>query len=543
MATIICSQCGTRNADELETCRRCGNALRDVQTPSLLGGVWQITGALPSNPSTFVGHHSQTNQRVLIKRLSPTAAMDRTIRSQFLAEAELLQTIEHEHVVRVLDIVHDPSAPAIVVANPDAESLTQLLERRERLPVSIAIAFALQLLNALDYLHSIGVVHRNLSADTIHVMAHPVTGLAHLVITDFGLARAIHLDTAKPETGTGTLVGMNVNSGAAHLAPSPYMAPETLQGEADSRADIYALGVLIFELITGRLPVGHGLTGEKLVRSIEEESPTMLRLLRPELNAEFEETLNRMMAKDPDRRFFDVSEARSRLLAVADSSMVKVPSGPFLRGTKPDEDNARAEEVPQREVSVSAFFVDRLPVTVKQYRQYLSATGQSAPEGWDRYNPEEKPDWPVVYVTWDEARAYAMWAGKRLLTEAEWEKAARGTDGRSFPWGNRWPTAELACFSAPERSSVLAHPGGASPYGCMDMVGNAFEWVEDWYNRDYYAVAPDVDPKGPNHGTKKVLRGGSFVHEASALRVATRGRYAPHERRANHGFRCAWSLV
>ncbi|MEZ4460612.1 MAG: bifunctional serine/threonine-protein kinase/formylglycine-generating enzyme family protein [bacterium] len=507
-----------------------------------MGEIWQITGSLPNNPATFTGRHVATNQRVLIKRLSRSAAMDRTIRSQFLSEAELLQTIEHEHIIQVLDVVADPAAPAIVMANPDGEPLSRLIERRERVPVPVAIAFALQLLNALDYLHSVGVVHRNLTSDTIHVIEHPQTGLAHLIITDFGLARAIHLDAAVPATGTGTLVGMQVQDNAGHLAPTPYMAPETLAGVADSRADLYALGVLLFELITGRRPIGHSLTGDKLIRAIHEESPTMLRLLRPEVSAELEETLNRLMAKDPDRRFFDVSDARSHLLSVAHASMVKVPAGRFSRGSQAGDDGARPEELPQREIHVSAFFVDRLPVTVAQYRTFLQATGQVPVEGWERHNPVDQPDWPVVYVTWDEAKAYADWAGKRLLTEVEWEKAARGTDGRIFPWGNQLPNHDLACFASESRESVSAHPAGASPYGCMDIVGNAFEWVNDWYNRDYYALAPDVDPKGPNQGSKKVLRGGSFVHEAFALRVATRGRYAPHERRANHGFRCAWSL-
>ncbi len=542
MATIICSRCGTRNADEMETCRRCGGELGSLTgSMTMIGDKWRITGSLPENPSVFVGKNIETNEPVCIKRLSKSASMDRTIRSRFLAEAELLQSISHEHMVRVLAVVADSSTPSIVISSPEGEAIGALIRRREKLPIPIAIAFALQLLNALDYLHARGIVHRSLSTDTIHVVAHPQTGLPHLVVTDFGLARAIHLDAAATG-GTGTLVGMQVSDGTSHLAPTAYMAPETIDGEADSRADLYALGVLLFELVTGRKPIGHGLQGDRLIDAIHSQPPTRLRLLRPEASIELEETLNRLMAKDPDRRFFDVSETRSKLLAIADATMVKIPSGPFIRGSERGQPNARPEESPQRTLKISAFFVDRLPVTVQQFRAYLGAIGSELPSGWERHNPIDEPDLPVVYVTWDEAKAYAQWAGKRLLTEAEWEKAARGTDGREFPWGDHLPDSELACFQSEGRETVYSHPMGASPGGCLDMAGNAFEWVEDWYNRDYYSVAPETDPKGPNVGSKKVLRGGSFVHEAFALRVATRGRYAPHERRANHGFRCAWSL-
>lgn len=543
MATVICEKCGTRNADTMLTCRRCTAPLvRSAEASvNILGGVWSLGATLPSNPLLFTGRHTETGDEVLVKRLSKTAALDRSIRSRFLKEASILKSLNHPHLIRVVDVIEEPASPAIVLARPEGQPLSTFLARREHLPVPVAINFGLQLLTTLDYLHGLGVVHRNLTANCVFVTLNEES-LPHLMITDFGLARSIHLASEGDASETGTLMGMHV-SPPEQLNPSPYMAPELLEDEADSRSDIYSLGVLLFEMISGRLPIGQGVHDPtQLIKAIETESPTILRLLRPEVTAELEETLARMMSKRPDQRFLDISETRAALLSCTDATMVRIPAGTFLRGSTPNDPDARPEEFPQRTIRTDAFFIDRQPVTVQQFQAYLKATGLEMPESWHRQNPPEKGDWPVVHVTWDEASDYAAWKGCRLPTEAEWERAARGPDGRIFPWGNQLPEVEHAQFSTEGRSPVASRPAGASPFGCLDMAGNGFEWVQDWYSPGYYGISPEEDPKGPESGEKKVLRGGSFVHDAAALRCASRGRYAPAERRANHGFRCVWSF-
>lgn len=543
MATLICEKCGTRNADTMLTCRRCTAPLGKREASiNMLGGRWSVGPGLESNPQLFSGRNIETGEEVLIKRLSRTAALDRSVRSSFIKEASILRDLEHPHLIRVIDVIEDPASGAIVLARPEGQSLESYLERREFLPIPVAIAFGLQLLGTLDYLHERGVVHRNLTSKGIFITRNEDTGLPHLMITDFGLARNIHLAAGQDSSETGTLLGMKV-APPEQTNPTPYMAPELLQDEADSRSDIYSLGVLLFEMITGRLPVGHGVRDPaQLISAIENEAPTILRLLKPEVSSALEDTLLRMMSKRPDQRYLDISETRAALLACTDATMVRVPEGPFLRGSAPSDDAARGEEFPQKPIWVSAFYMDRLPVTVAQFHSYLKASGLEMPEAWHKHNPSEFGDLPVVHVTWHEAKAYAEWRGCRLATEAEWEKAARGEDGRIYPWGHEAPRPEHAQFASDVRAAVASHPAGASPYGCLDMAGNCFEWVEDWYSSNYYPLSPEADPKGPNAGEKKVLRGGSFVHDAAALRCASRGRYVPDERRANHGFRCAWSF-
>ena len=554
MATLICPNCGTRNASTLDQCRRCGTVLggggkadpaeEEELTGLVVGGKWRIEQPLFDvyGSRQYLGRDVATGRTVLIKRLSTHAARDRSIRGRFVKEAQILQSLNHPNVVRVADVVEE-KVPSLVMAYPSGEPLSSLLTQLTRLPMTVTITFALQILDALDYVHGRSVHHRNLRPSAIYVGPEPRTGLPHLTLTDFGMAgSAVENEPASDQTGT--LLGMRVVDTLMQVAPSPYVAPELLGEASDARSDIYAVGVIIFEMLTGRTPVGaKARNADELVDAIRSETPTMLRLLRPEAPDQLSEVLGRMMAKNPEERYFDVAQARLALLNADVDPMISVPRGPFLRGSGDDDPDGRDEERPMRELDLSAFYVDKNPVTVEQFRRYLDTTGLDAPEDFDKYNPPHKGEHPVVHVTWHEAQQYAKWAGKRLLTEAEWEKAARGTDGRKYPWGNEPPDKLRAQFGGqPSTAAVRTHTLGASPYGALDMAGNAFEWVADWYSRTYYAECPDTDPPGPTAGKKKVLRGGSFVHEPFALRCACRGRYAPEERRANHSFRCAWSL-
>jgi serine/threonine-protein kinase len=553
MATTICSQCGTRNPGDASQCRRCGSEFNSAPSnlasekieDIVVGGRWRLEEAVPDSYGAhlYIGRDVDTGRTVLIKRLSRSAARDRALRSRFLKEARLLEEMDHPNVVRVLEVVEEGDVPALVLAYPSGEPLSELLQRLQRLPLTVTITFALQILAALDYVHARAVVHRNLRPTNIYVGPDPVTGLPHLTLVDFGLAGS-SVDPEHEMQTSGTVMGMRPADTLLPVTPSPYVAPELLDDESDARTDIYALGVILFEMLTGRAPLGTTANqSDALVAAIKEESPTMLRLLRPDAPEQLDSVLSRMMAKEPDDRYFDVAQTRLALMSADVDAMVAVPRGPFLRGSPVDDPNGRPEERPLTELELSAFYIDRTPVTVREYRRYLETVGEEPSPEWLKYNPPERDEHPVVYVSWHEANAYARWAGKRLPTEAEWEKAARGDDGRTFPWGEVPPSELHACFGGKSGTDPVGrHPRGASPYGAQDMAGNAFEWVEDWYDNGYYAVSPEVDPRGPESGSKKVLRGGSFVHKPFALRCATRGRYTPEEQRANHSFRCAFSL-
>jgi formylglycine-generating enzyme required for sulfatase activity len=284
--------------------------------------------------------------------------------------------------------------------------------------------------------------------------------------------------------------------------------------------------------------------------------------------------------------------------------MVLIPEGLFLMGsTKQDIDKLLEldrnietvrldNEIPQREVHLSAYLIDKYPVTNAEYKKFIESDGYNqkvfwSDAGWQyisQSNPPENDDrdnilngendCPVVNISWYEAEAFAKWAEKRLPTEAEWEKAARGTDGRIYPWGNMFEKTNLNCAEAKNErpTPVKKYPQGQSLYGCLDMAGNVWEWTADWYDSQYYSCAPKKDPQGPKDaevnpyygqpedvgvsiydlrpstGSKtlsgcKALRGGSWngsgvVH----VRCTNRDYDEPTYKNDTIGFRCAKSL-
>lgn len=218
------------------------------------------------------------------------------------------------------------------------------------------------------------------------------------------------------------------------------------------------------------------------------------------------------------------------------ATMVYVPAGEFTMGSDAYDD----DEKPMHKVYLDAYWIDKTPVTVAQYRRFCNSTMHKMPEppewGW-------KNDHPIVKVGWNDADAYARWAGKRLPTEAEWEKAARGADGRTYPWGNEFDASRLWSSATGGRNGtapVGSCANGASPYGCLDMAGNIWQFCADWYGKDYYGTGPARNPGGPTSGERHVLHGGSWLdHATVSFRASDRLPDAPGGKYFNYGFRCA----
>ncbi|MFM7841458.1 MAG: formylglycine-generating enzyme family protein [Nitrospira sp.] len=233
--------------------------------------------------------------------------------------------------------------------------------------------------------------------------------------------------------------------------------------------------------------------------------------------------------------------------------MVLVPAGPFPMGVPHGDRDGGRDEYPRHTVELDAFYIDAYEVNNARYLEFVKATGHRIPLHptnpartlWkdSRVSPAVA-ERPAVNVDWHDAAAYCKWAGKRLPTEAEWEKAAKGTEDRRFPWGNVEPTPKHLNFNQQwigEKTlmPVGSYEAGKSPYGAYDMAGNVWEWVADWYEDSYYEKSPAKNPPGPATGTDKVLRSSGWAVETPLVRIFTRVKSTPTIRNESTGFRCA----
>lgn len=220
--------------------------------------------------------------------------------------------------------------------------------------------------------------------------------------------------------------------------------------------------------------------------------------------------------------------------------MVRIPAGEFLMGS--DKPRAPEDEKPQHRVTLSEFLIDKTEVTWRQYRKFAEATGRTI----GRVPVWGTPDhYPASFILYEEAQAFCEWTGSRLPTEAEWEKAARGTDGRYYPWGDTWDPTRCNSISGGmhQPEPVGSYGSCLSPYGVLDMTGSMWEWCADRYADDYYSRSPSHDPAGAETGHRYVMRGGAWMSQPNWLRTTYRFKASPTSRNSDHGFRCARSPV
>jgi serine/threonine-protein kinase len=480
---------------------------------------------------------------VALKCLHSNLAGDLDIRRRFEREARILQSYSHPNVVRVHDFVEHDYLLAMVMELVEGPNLVEHLAKwRGHMPLEEIRQLFRAVLEAVEAGHRNGVIHRDLKPENILV-----TGSAEALrpkIVDFGIARIL-------EGTTYTVTG-------AFLGTCCYMSPEQVQRPhaADHRSDIYSLGVTLYQLCTGKLPF-EGNHFAVMMAHVN-EAPRPPSELRPELSPALEKLILSALSKDPSSRpescsaFLDqldtalpgpsaapkqASDFPSVVRSAEGADMLLIPAGNFLMGRN------------KRAVYLDAFYIDRTPVTNRDFMTFLEVTGYrpNDPEA-GRFVPhllggrlqKREENHPVVYVSWLDARAYALWAGKCLPSEAEWEKAARGVDGRKYPWGRAEPSKRRANYGNENgrTAPVGSYPEGASPYGVLDLAGNVWEWCEDFDDPTFYADGPPNNPRNEHPGERLVMRGGSYMFGPHALRTTARTSFEPHYRFGGGGFRC-----
>jgi formylglycine-generating enzyme len=225
--------------------------------------------------------------------------------------------------------------------------------------------------------------------------------------------------------------------------------------------------------------------------------------------------------------------------------MTLIPGGDFVRGCNQAHEDCTNlnNELPAATITISTFFMDSTEVTQLAYKQCMDASMCTAPDSSSAFDPVGRANYPVGGIQWQQAVDYCTWKSKRLPTEAEWEKASRGTDGREFPWGNVPADCTLAhyldCTLGDTSSVPVGGKAGDSPTGLKDMAGNILEWTNDWYSNAYYSTSPTTDPQGPSTGQYRVIRGGGFGYGSIYLRSSYRYFATPATSLRQFGFRCA----
>jgi serine/threonine-protein kinase len=497
------------------------------------------------------------NRTVCVKILTPEGAADEDTRARFLAEAKMSASLVHDNVIRIFDYGQELGHPYIVMEFLTGSDLRSAIRSNTTGDLADRLNIAIQGAKALEYVHSKKLIHRDIKPDNLHI---DLSGRVRLM--DFGIAKSQDLHLTK----TGFQVGTPY-----------YMSPEQVMGEpATERVDIYAYGILLYELFTGVRPI-EGETVERLFYQILHEPLKLDALLAAQLPQPLVSLIVRMTAKKPEDRpatFGEVIRALEggapaepepvhsgkkvtglmlafalvvvagfigltmwKLDAIRTSVAVRsspepiikspagdlviVPKGEFLAG----EDRHKAE--------LPAFYIDKTEVTNAAYAVFAQEKNRPVPTA--------APDLPVVNVATIEAKDFCAWAGKRLPTPLEWEKAARGSDGRIYPWGND-PDPDKAVTDNKPLAPANSLQGAGSPYGVMNLAGNVWEWVDETRSPSEGAVnalAAVLNPPPTATEPWYAAKGGSFdrpIAHAVAYEFIT----LPARMTApNVGFRCA----
>lgn len=495
-----------------------------------------------------------------LKILHPQLMVDENFVERFIKEAHVLASLDHPNVVTIFELGEIDGRVFIAVRYLSGGNLQQYLQKQGSLPYKKALAILTQVCEGLQVAHDRGLVHCDIKPANI-----VFDGKGNAIISDFGLARAVQISGLSTSTS---------------IAGTPeYRAPEMWRADSpvSPASDVYSLGCILVEMLTGKI-LFEGTTPDQIITHHLLDGPRLPLIWPTAVPAGLSGVIRKSLCKDSSKRQKDAAtflqelqncsiiepeprsdpnpikndtpqEIKIVLAPGVDMDFIYIPVGEFLMGSDPKADeHAESDEQPQRAVYQDDFSICKFPVTNAQYRAFIQSTGYNPPEHWRYRNyPPEKADHPVVNITWNDALYFCKWAsvisqrGISLPSEAQWEKAGRGTDGRIFPWGNQKPDTQLANFfpNIKNTTPVGTYPSGASPYGVMDLSGNVWEWVDDWYRADTYSAGPSRNPRGPIKGEEKIIRGGSWMNVDYLLRLAIRGRCHPFSSDFHIGFRCS----
>ncbi len=520
-----------------------------------------------------------------------TQEMMVTTLKRFEREAKAVAQLTHANIVKVTDFGENEGTPYLVMEYLVGGTVKQFLGKSR--PYTDAAHLLAPVARALGYAHTHNLIHRDVKPSNILI-----TESGEPMLTDFGIAKILDLEGGQTLTGTGVGIGT-----------PEYMAPEQWTGNITPAVDIYSLGVVFYELVTGHKPYTADTPAAVLIKLISDPLPSPSKFV-PELPEKVEQVIFKALARKPEDRYQSMGELEKALkdLLVFETArkisspeaaisiapevrqeeiesnlpeeanspteledetsatviqtiqpetsatgsnwveeiqntmkiklgagvfmdFIRIPAGEFLMGSNPEVDpSATTDEQPQHLVYLDEYWIAKTSVTRSQYKLFASQQKSILYQFWYNTNDlDSREDEPFTNIDWYTAVDFCEWLGNickakiKIPSEAQWEKAARGTDGRIFPWGNE-ATPEL--FDQP------------SPFGVKGMAGNVWNWTADWLSEQYYTKSSRINPIGPKKGSFKVVRGGSSSLDISECRSTCRLGLDPTQKLENVGFRC-----
>ncbi len=548
MIQVSCAQCGLRILvpptvqGRTGVCFNCGAALRVPANRATNGAniaykrgdriseryVIEETIGQGGMGVVYRAQDTLVEETVALKFLHPQLLRTEKGQQLFIHEAQIARRLRHENIVAVHDVSWTSDGILYITMElAEGQSLRSYLRKqrieRRHIPVRFGITFVKQILAALEFAHRT-VIHRDMKPENVMLMSSE-----RIKVLDFGLAKAVHEELSAEDPKSPRRV----------VGTWAYAAPEQRKKQnIDLRADLYAVGLILHEMFTLRTPLDEPVRVQQVRNDV---SPSLLAVLDKALKeekeqrwssaTEFRQALENAYEESYRKTVATFHVGGKAQSAASTEGMVFLEGGNFLMGC-----NDVREEAPEEEVHVDPFWMDMYPVTVKQYQEYMEASGAPEPRYW--HDPQcNGPNQPVVGVSWAEAAAYAEWAGKMLPSEAEWEFAARGIANRTYPWGNLPPDSTRANYAdfLGMPSIVTMHEDGHSPDGIYDLAGNVYEWTRDPFVA--YSVLRS-NPETARSAPRRTVRGGSWNSPAQELLCTSRRGLFPEVRENTVGFRC-----
>ena len=536
--------------------------MRKMQLPARIGK-YELEEFLGGGMShVYRARDTVIGRTVAVKILTEAGCQDAEAKTRFLAEARMAGNISHDNILGIYDFGEDDQhRPFMVMEFLKGEDLRHAIKDGHTGELRDKLKIALQIGRALEYLHSQKIIHRDIKPDNVHIGANGVVKLM-----DFGIAKTEGLQMTR----------------AGYVLGTPYyMAPEQVTGQGvTEQVDVYAFGVLLYELLSGSKPIA-GETVERIFYSILNETLDVEPLRKAGVPESVCEIVRQCTLKDPAARprgFGAVCASLETVLAEIDAPtmllpgvvetpaarpvwllpvvllfvlglglglyfairptplapfidgksgrMVLVPAGKFLYG----KDKKTSPPVP-------AFYIDRTEVTNKVFAAFCQEKHRPLPDGF----PQDRPGFPVVNVTFQDADDFAKWAGEGLPNALQWEKAARGTEGRLFPWGNQPDPSRANVGPDGQLVPADAYATGASPFGALQMVGNAWELVFEpmtpsQQSLDTFRQLLNPPPMADEGWYQ--IRGGSYKEGWQPDQVSDSGTVPARWKSPNIGFRC-----